>query len=85
MGTMSFIAGWFLLLSILIGVATKLWFNRAWIGALFTLAASFVVIWIFFSLSFWPWVLLYLFLSWLGSWAVWMARNRKSQKQDSKA
>lgn len=82
MGVMSFVAGWFPLLSVAIGALSKWWLYRSWVGAVLVLTGSFAVFRFVFGLHFWPWILLYVFLSWFGSWAVWFARQTAAEKRN---
>lgn len=82
---MSFVAGWFPLLSFVLGGAMYYFWRRAWIPTILVFCIPLLVFLFTFSMSFWSWLLLYLFLCWLGCWAghslkAWRARARQSTR-----
>ncbi len=72
---MAWIAGWFPLLSFVVSFLLYYWKRRAWICTVVTFVPTFAAMWFVFTLHFWPWLLLYVFLSWLACWVVHVART----------
>ncbi|MCF8565276.1 hypothetical protein LLE49_11170 [Alicyclobacillus tolerans] len=72
------------LVSLLLGFVLQVWLKRSWPGTLLVLGGSLFALHQWFSLAFWPWVLMYVFLDWLGAWA---ASNyvKWRQRKDSPA
>ena len=76
------------LLSFLAGYGLQMWVKRAWVGTIVVLGGSFAVLILWFRLSFWPWVLMYVMLDWLGAWAsvnVTKWRRANTSKRERKA
>lgn len=70
MGEMSWIAGWFSLLSIVVPIPIYARWHSAGVATLVVMVPLTVVMIIWFQIgNFWPWLLLYLFLCWLACWA----------------
>lgn len=81
---MAWLAGIIPLLSLLVGVITKWLWNKAWIGAVVTLGATYAIVYLVFAPYYWPWLWLYVAMSWFGSWMVFFARDIKKQRSLSK-
>ncbi|MBX5437050.1 MAG: hypothetical protein IRZ33_07520 [Alicyclobacillaceae bacterium] len=75
--TMAWIAGWFPLLSFAAGVALYAWLGRVWLVTVVVLAGTVVPMALWFTMHFWSWILMYLFIAWLGCWAGSYLRKRR--------
>jgi hypothetical protein len=74
---MAWVSGWFLLFSLCFGFLFYYFWRRAWIPTVVTFVVLFVLLWTQFSLNFWPFLLAYVFLVWLGCWMASFARRRR--------
>ncbi|MCL6453636.1 MAG: hypothetical protein K6T78_08430 [Alicyclobacillus sp.] len=74
---MNWIAGWIPLLVILASVCLyRFWTRRAWavaVASILSFGLPMVAMLLWFTMKFWPWLLLYLFLSWLSCWGTHIA------------
>jgi ABC-type Mn2+/Zn2+ transport system permease subunit len=75
--TMLWIAALFPIVSFVIGLVFYALWRNAWIPTVLVLIGLFAVLWFLFSIKFWPWILLYVFLTWIGCWAGHVLRNRR--------
>lgn len=80
---MSWIAAWFPLLSFAVGFVLYALIKRAWVATLLVFGATFGAMWRWFDLRFWPWLLMYLFLCWFGSWVAHYTVARRSRSAQS--
>ncbi|MCL6636357.1 MAG: hypothetical protein K6T26_00295 [Alicyclobacillus sp.] len=74
---MTWIAGVLPLLSFVLPFALYYWLRNAWLPTLAVGMGSLAVLAYGFSLKFWPWLLCYLLLCWLGCWAAGEVRSRR--------
>lgn len=81
MGVMAWVAGWMPLLCIIASVILYKWLKNAWIPSLVVLVIPAIVMIVWLGLSFWPWLLLYLFASWIACWATQQVANLRGRRQ----
>ncbi len=77
---MTFVAGWFPLLSFAAGAMLYAWWRRVLLPSAIVLFGTGAAMYFRFTLHFWPWLLLYVMLSWLGSFAVWQWRTWQKER-----
>lgn len=73
------------LTSFLAGYGLQVWIRRAWVGTVLVFGGSFLALVLWFRLSFWPWLLLYLMLDWLGAWAAVNIMRWRQTKSGTKS
>lgn len=78
---MTFIAGWFPLLSFVIPFIMYYYIKRTWLASIVVLGATLAALLIWFSMKFWSWLLLYLFICWVGCWAAHHARKWREARR----
>lgn len=74
---MAWVSGWLLLFSFCFGFIFYFYWKRAWIPSVAAFVVLFIVLWQLFSLSFWPFLLAYEMLVWLGCWIASFIRSRR--------
>lgn len=72
---MLWIAAVFPILSFVVGGLLYFLTRNGWVPTIVVFGGTLAATLVWFSAKFWPWWLLYLFLSWLGSWAGHYARR----------
>jgi Flp pilus assembly protein TadB len=75
---MTYIAGWFPVLSFIIGFVVYFYIKRAWLASLIVFGGILTALLLWHAMSFWSWLLLYLFICWFASWAAHHARKRRN-------
>ncbi|SFU37985.1 hypothetical protein [Alicyclobacillus macrosporangiidus] len=74
---MTWIAGVFPVLSFVLPLILYYRWKTVWLSTCAVLFGSLAALWAWFSLTFWPWVLAYVMLAWLGCWAgAWLRKQR---------
>lgn len=68
------------ILSFIVGYGLQVWIQRAWVGTIVVFALSFISLILWFRLRFWPWLLLYVMLDWLGAWVGANVMKRRATK-----
>lgn len=82
---MLFIAAVFPLASFVIGLAATYYLNNGWISTLVVFCGTFLAMMFYFTLHFWSWLLLYVFLGWLGNWGGAALRRKRNFRRDMTA
>lgn len=70
---MLYIAGVFPLLSFVVAFIIYYYFKRTWVATVVVLGGTLAALLIWFTMKFWSWLLMYLFICWLGCWAAYHA------------
>jgi hypothetical protein len=82
---MVWIAGVFPLMSFLMGFGFQYVMKRAWIPTILVFGITLMSMLVWFTMYFWPWLLLYLILCWTGCWAGASTREWVSKRKGEEA